>query len=154
MGLKWRGVVRCGACGGPRGFGTHLCNPGRRKRRRTTLQKPVTWECGSCRRPRGLIHTCAPKSDFKARKRKAATAERRRRRRAVASRRAERRRLAAAQRRARDKARKALGKRKPGPARQRGETHEPGTCGDRECPKYGCKAYWAGMADCPGPHGE
>ncbi len=23
-----------------------------------------------------------------------------------------------------------------------------------DCPRYGCKSYWQGMADCPGPHGE
>ncbi len=151
MGLKWRGVVRCGACGKPRGFSTHVCNPGRRKRRRSTLQRPVTWECGSCRKPRGLAHTCAPKSDFKARKRKAATrkrqADRKQRRQAVAERRRARRRQAAAERRAR--ARKPAPKRSPRP---RGESHEPGTCGDRDCPKFGCKSYWQGMADCPGPH--
>ena len=153
MGLKLQGVLRCGACGKRRGLGSHLCSPGKRRRRRTALQNPVTWECGTCRKPRGLVHTCAPGSDFKARKRKAATAERRSRRKAVAARRAERRRLAAAQRRARDKARKALGSRRPGPPRQRGDSHEPGTCGDRDCPKYGCRSYWQGMADCPMPHG-
>jgi hypothetical protein len=154
MGLKWRGVVRCGACGKPRGFGTHLCNPGRRRRRRrSTLQNPVRWECGSCHKPRGLAHTCAPKSDFKARKRKQATrkrqADRKRRRQAVAARRRERRRQAAAERRARARAREPAPKRSPRP---RGESHEPGTCGNRDCPKFGCKAYWQGMADCPGPH--
>jgi hypothetical protein len=153
MGLKWRGVVRCGACGKPRGFGTHLCNPGRRRRRRSTLQNPVRWECGSCHKPRGLAHTCAPKSDFKARKRKQATrkrqADRKRRRQAVAARRRERRRQAAAERRARAQARKPAPKRS---SRPRGESHEPGTCGNRDCPKFGCKAYWQGMEDCPGPH--
>jgi hypothetical protein len=153
MGLKWRGVMRCGACGKPRGFGTHLCNPGRRRRRRSTLQNPVRWECGNCHKPRGLAHTCAPKSDFKARKRKQATrkrqADRKRRRQAVAARRRERRRQAAAERRARAQARKPAPKRSPRP---RGESHEPGTCGNRDCPKFGCKAYWQGMEDCPGPH--
>ena len=155
MGLKWRGVVRCGACGQPRGFSTHLCNPGRRRRRRSTLQRPVTWECGSCHMPRGLVHNCAPKSDFKARKRKQATrkrqADRKRRRQAAAERRRARRRQAAAERRARARARKPAPKRSP---RARGESHEPGTCGNRDCPKFGCKAYWQGMEDCPGPHGE
>ncbi len=152
MGLKWQGVVRCGACGKPRGL-THLCNPGKRRRRRSTLQRPVRWECGSCRKPRGLVHTCAPKSDFKARKRKAATrkrqADRKARRQAVAERRRARRKQAAAERRARARARKPAPKRSPRP---RGESHEPGTCGDRDCPKFGCKSYWQGMADCPGPH--
>ena len=153
MGLKWRGVVRCGACGKPRGLGTHLCNPGRRRRRRSTLQRPVTWECGSCHRPRGLRHTCVIRTDFKKRKRaagrKRATAERRKRRQLTAAKRKLRRELAAAERRARDGGRKPAPKRSPRP---RGESHEPGTCGNRDCPRFGCKAYWQGMADCPGPH--
>jgi hypothetical protein len=152
MGLKLRGVVRCGACGQPRGLGAHLCNPGRRRRSRTTLQRPVTWECSSCRKPRGLRHTCGNQGDFRARKRKAATAERHRRRKAITEKRAARRKQVAADRRAREKARKQAAKGSPRPARPRGDSHEPGTCGDRECPRYGCKTYWAGMDDCPGPH--
>ena len=151
MGFKLRGVIRCGRAGSRAGSRTPAWPGSARGPAAHRLQSPVQWECGTCHRPRGLAHACAPKSDFKARKRKAATAERRRRRKAVTARRAERRRLAAAQRRARDKARKALGTRKPGTSRQRGETHEPGTCGDRDCPKYGCKAYWQGMEDCPMP---
>jgi hypothetical protein len=143
MGFKLRGVLRCGACGKPRGLGPHLCSPGKRRQRRTRPQNPVTWECPACHKARGLLHTCSPvRGDFKRRKREA-----------IAAKRAERRRLAAAQRRARDKARKTLGSRKTGPPRQRAEGHEPGTCGDRDCPKYGCKAYFAGMEDCPLPHG-
>lgn len=152
MGLKLRGAFRCGACGKPRGLGTHLCSPGKRRRRRTTLQNPVTWECRTCGQPRGLRHTCRQRSDFKARKRKAAADQRRRKRKAVAVARADRRKRAAAERRARDRARKQAAKSKPGPARPRGDSHEPGTCGNRDCPKYGCKAYWQGMADCLGPH--
>jgi hypothetical protein len=152
MGFKLRGVIRCGACGRPRGL-NHLCNPGRRRRRRTTVQNPVTWECSTCHKPRGLRHTCTVRTDFKARRRKQVTgkkrAERKRKKRAATERRRERRRQAAAERRARDKARNPAPKRSPRP---RGESHEPGTCGDRDCPKFGCKAYWAGMADCPGPH--
>ena len=110
MGLKWRGVIRCGACGKPRGLGTHLCNPGSRKRRRHRAQNPVTWECPRCHKPRGLRHTCVIRTDFKARKRKQATrrrqAERKRKRQAATARRAERRKRAAAERRAREKARK------------------------------------------------
>jgi hypothetical protein len=109
--------------------------------------------CGECgkRYTNPLAHTCAPRSDFKARRRQAATAEKRRKRKAVRERQAARRKQAAADRRARDKARKAAAK-KTRPSRPRGESHEPGTCGDRECQKYGCKAYWQGMGDCPGPH--
>lgn len=151
MGLKLTGVVRCGACGKPRGL-AHVCSPGKRPRRRTTLTNPVSWECSTCGKPRGLRHTCRQRTDFKARKRKAATAERRRKRKAVRERQAARRKQAAAERRARARARKQAAKRRPRPGRPRGESHEPGTCGNRDCPRYGCKAYWQGMADCPGPH--
>lgn len=148
MGFKLQGALRCGACGKPRGLGVHLCSPGKRKRRRTTLRNPVTWECGTCGRPRGLQHTCQLRSDFKARKRKAAAEERRRKRRAVRERQATRRKQAAADRRARDRARKQAAKTRPRPVpRPRGDSHEPGTCGNRDCPKYGCKAYWQGVED-------
>jgi hypothetical protein len=152
MGLKLTGALRCGACGKPRGLGTHVCSPGRRRRRRTTLRNPVGWDCGRCGKPRGLNHTCGNAGDFRARKRKAAAEERRRKRKAVRERQAARRRQAAADRRARDRARKQAAKGRPRPSRPRGESHEPGTCGNRECPKYGCKAYWHGMDDCPRPH--
>ena len=152
MGLRLQGALRCGACGKPRGLGTHLCSPGKRKRRRTTLANPVGWECGRCHQSRGLRHTCQIRSDFKARKRKAAADDRKRKKREQAATRAARRKQAAADRRARDRARKQAAKKKPRPPRPRGESHEPGTCGDRECLKYGCKAYWQGMADCLGPH--
>lgn len=152
MGLKLQGPLRCGACGKPRGLGSHVCSPGRRKRRRTTLRNPVGWQCGTCGQPRGLRHTCRTRSDFRARRRKAKTEERRRKRRAVRERQAARRRQAAADRRARDRARSIAARTRPRTSRPRGESHEPGTCGDRECLKYGCKAYWAGMDNCPGPH--
>jgi hypothetical protein len=155
MGLKLRGVLRCGACGKPRGLGTHLCSPGRRRRRRTRPQNPVTWECPSCRKPRGLRHTCGNRGDFKARRRKHATAERQRKRKAVRARQAARRRQTAAERRARERTRQAEArKRKRRPSRPRGDSHEPGTCGDHKCPRARCQAYWEGMADCPGPHGS
>jgi hypothetical protein len=152
MGLKLTGALRCGACGKSRGIGAHLCQPGRRRRRRTTLRNPVTWECGSCHQPRGLRHSCGNRGDFRKRKRLAATAERRRKRKAAAARRAARRKEAAAARRARERARKAAAKTWPRASRPRGESHEPGTCSNRDCPKYGCKAYWQGMDNCPGPH--
>lgn len=152
MGLKLQGVLRCGACGKPRGLGSHLCKPGARRRRRTTLRNPVEWECGTCHQPRGLRHTCTQRSDFRARKRKAATAERRRKRKITAAARAARRKRAAAERRVRERARRKAAKGRPRASRPRGDGHEPGTCGNRECPKYGCKAYWAGMDNCPGPH--
>jgi len=147
MGFKVSGPFRCGECGKPRGFGVHLCSPGKRRRRRTTLRNPVTWECRTCGKPRGLVHTCRQRTDFKARRRRQATEERRRKKRAVRERQAARRKQAAADRRARDRARKQAAKGKPGPPRPRGESHEPGSCGNRECPKYGCKAYWQGVED-------
>ncbi len=150
MGLKLRGVVRCGACGKPRGI-THLCSPGRRRKQRTRPQNPVTWECGTCHKSRGLRHTCLVRSDFKARKRKAATAERRRRRKAVRARQAARRRQVAADRRAREKARRqAAGQRGPRP---RGPQHDYATCTDRDCSRHPCLAYRQGLEDCPLPHG-
>ncbi len=153
MGLKLSGVIQCGACGKPRGLGVHLCKPGARKRRRTKLRNPVTWECSHCHKPRGARHAkCSPASDFKPRKRKAATAERQRKRKAAASARAARRKQAAADRRARDRARKQAAKTRPRAPRPRGDSHEPGACGNRDCPKYGCKAYWLGVDNCPGPH--
>jgi hypothetical protein len=154
MGFKLTGAFRCGACGKPRGLGTHLCSPGKRRRRRTTLRNPVTWECGTCGKPRGVRHTCQKRTDFKARRRKQATEERRRKRRAVRERQAARRKQAAAARRERDRARKAAARqrRKAAPRPRAGDSHEPGSCGNPECPKYGCKAYYLGMAACAGPH--
>lgn len=114
----------------------------------------MTWECSRCGKPRGLNHTCGNRGDFKKRRRQAATAERRRKRKAIAARRAARRREAAAARRERERASKA-GARKQRAARPRtrtGDSHEPGTCGNPDCPKYGCKAYYLGMAACAGPH--
>lgn len=151
MGLKLRGVIRCGRCRQPRGI-RHTC-PARfgTRTRRHKVQSPVTWECPHCRKPRGVAHKCGNRGDFRKRKRKAATADRRRKRKAVAAKRTARRKQAQADRRARDKARKAA-KRKPRQPRPRGDSHEPGTCGDRDCPRYGCKSYWQGMDNCPLPH--
>jgi hypothetical protein len=156
MGLKLQGVLRCGACGKPRGLSVHVCNPGARRRRRTTLRNPVTWECGTCGKPRGLRHTCKLGGDFKARKRKAAAAAKRAKKKAAAAaraqRRKERRKRAAAERRARDRARKQAAKTRPRTSRPRGDSHEPGSCGDRACERYRCQVYWRGMDDCPIPH--
>ena len=152
MGLKLSGVLRCGACGKPRGLGLHLCYPGARRRRRTTLRNPVTWECGTCRKPRGLRHTCSQRTDFKARRRKANSEAKRLKRRAAAAARAARRKQAAADRRARNRARKKAAKGKPRSTRPRGDSHEPGACGDRACERYRCQVYWRGMDDCPYPH--
>lgn len=150
MGLKLTGPLRCGACGKPRGFGLHVCAG--RGRKRDRLRNPVTWICPHCRKPRGVRHSCGNAGDFKKRKRQAAAADRRRKRKAAAARRAARRRQAAADRRARERERKAAARKRPAGPRPRGDSHEPGTCGNRDCPKYGCKAYWQGMDNCPGPH--
>lgn len=154
MGLKLRGPVRCGRCGKPRGI-RHVCVArfGARARRHR-VQSPVAWQCGTCGKPRGLAHACTVRTDFKARRRRQAAAERQRKRKAVRARQAARRRQAAADRRAREKARRAAARtRSPRPARPRGDGHEPGTCGDQDCPRYGCQAYFAGMENCPLPHG-
>ena len=151
MGLKLRGVLRCGACGKPRGLGSHLCSPGRRRRRRTRPQNPVTWECPHCHKPRGLRHACGNRGDFRARRRKAATAERQRKRKAVRARQAARRKQAAAERRAREKARKQAAKtRRPRP---RQPQHDYATCTDKDCTRHPCLAYRQGLEDCPLPHG-
>jgi hypothetical protein len=117
-----------------------------------TIKGPL--RCRTCgkRYANPLAHTCQQRTDFKARRRRAAAAERRRKRKAAAARRAARRKEAAAARRERDRARKQAAKGRPRSSRPRGEAHEPGACGDRECQKYGCKAYWQGMGDCPFPH--
>jgi hypothetical protein len=156
MGVKLGGgLLKCGTCGKPRGI-THTCVTSalsRRRKTRTKLQPRITVTCTTCGKVRGIAHTCGNAGDFKARRRKHATAERRRKRKAATARRAARRRQAAAERRAREKARKPAARVRQ--SRPRGDSHEPGTCGDGpECPRYGCKSYWQGMADCPGPHGS
>lgn len=151
MGLKLRGVFLCGACGKPLGL-HHPCSPGKRRRRRTTVRNPVTWECRTCHESRGVRHICRMRSDFRSRKRKAASAEKKRKRKATAAARAARRKQTAADRRARARAQKQAARRKPGAPRPKGDSHEPGTCGDRDCPRYPCRVYWRGMDDCPRLH--
>jgi hypothetical protein len=153
MGLRLQGPLRCGACGKPRSlFGTHACPNGRRRRRRTTVQNPIGWRCRTCGQDHGPWQACSQRSDFKSRKRKAAADEKRRKRKTTRERQAARRRQAAAERRARDRARKQAAKTRPRVPRPKGDSHEPGSCGDRDCPRYGCKHYWRGMDDCPRAH--
>lgn len=149
MGLKLRGFIRCGGCGQPRGL-RHTCvrRMGRRAGR-SRAHSPLVWECPGCGKQRGLAHACTVRTDFRARKRKAAAAGRKAKRKRARERQAERRRRAAAERRVRDKGPKPRA-RKPRP--RPGNSHEAGACGDRECPKYTCRAYFKGMDDCPGPH--
>lgn len=170
MGLKLRGPLRCGTCGKPRGI-THTCitSATSRRRRRTRAHSPVVWECASCGKPRGLRHTCHIKTDFKKRKRQQETTERQRKRRDVRRRQAERRKLkrqetrrrqaerrkrAAAERRARERERRKAARKTARPVRPRGESHEPGSCGNRDCEKYRCTVYFRGMDACPLPHAE
>jgi hypothetical protein len=149
------GLLKCGTCGKPRGI-THTCvtrATSKRRKTRTKLQPRIAATCTECGKRRGIRHTCAPKSDFKSRRREQATAARRKKRKATKQRQAARRKLAKAERMAAAKLLKAATGHKTHPPRKRGDAHEPGTCGDKECPRFGCKSYWAGMADCPGPHG-
>lgn len=156
MGVKLEGsVLLCGTCGKSRGI-THTCvtsATSRRRKTRTRLKPRITLTCATCGKVRGFRHTCNPKSDFKARKRRQATAERQRKRRVIRERQAARRKQAAADRRARERARKAQSRKRPARPRPRGDGHEPGTCGNHDCPRFGCKAYFAGMENCPLPHG-
>jgi hypothetical protein len=144
MGLKLRGLIRCGRCGKryTNPF-SHTCvvnNATRRRRTPTKVTNPVTWECRTCHKTRGPIHTCTIKTDFKKRRRKQARAE------ATAKRRA-RRRKAAGERKARERARKKTPRSMPGPGRRTGDSHEPGACGDQNCPKYGCRAFFEGFRE-------
>ena len=88
-------VVTCGRCGKPRTGIRHDCvvSSGRAARRKATLKPQVTFgKCETCKKPLGnpLTHVCKPKSDFKARKSRAAKqAEERERARARKKRQAE-----------------------------------------------------------------
>ena len=70
-------VVTCGRCGKPRTGIRHDCvvSSGRAAGRRATLKPQVTFgKCETSKKPLGnpLTHVCKPKSDFKARKSRAA----------------------------------------------------------------------------------
>ena len=157
MGVKLGGgLLRCGTCGKPRGI-THTCvtrATSRRRKTRTKLQPRLTVTCTTCNRvPRHPAHVPpeirlqgpqAQAGDGRA----AAKAQGRRRRaaRPGASRPppsgASEPRPARPRRRA--PAASAPARRRP----RAGDMRQPGL------PQFGCKAYWQGMADCPGPHGE
>ena len=72
--MSWRPQLNavCGRCGKPRGL-FHECVSNSR-RRQTVKPKLSFGTCPKCRKPLGnpLTHTCAPKSDFKRRKARAA----------------------------------------------------------------------------------
>jgi hypothetical protein len=155
-------LATCGRCGKSRGI-RHKCvtrADSKRRKGRTSVKPKLTVTCGKCGKPRGLQHTCTIKTDFKKRRRqqarKKATAERRRRRAEAARKRAE-----AA--RARKAAAKTTRK------RPRAAPHDPATCRDGDCDRYGCAKYREGFVDghedgydegfpdgiaaCPKPHG-
>lgn len=66
-------VINCGRCGKPREGLRHTCVSS--SRRKATLKPAVDFgKCPKCKKAVGnpLTHVCAPKSDFKARKSRAA----------------------------------------------------------------------------------
>ena len=70
-------VITCGRCCKPRTGIRHDCivSSGRAARRKATLKPQITFgKCETCKKPLGnpLTHVCKPKSDFKARKSRAA----------------------------------------------------------------------------------
>jgi len=74
-------VVTCGRCGKPREGLRHVCVSN--SKRRATIKPSVDFgKCGTCKKPLGnpLTHVCKPKSDFKARKSRAAKKARERER--------------------------------------------------------------------------
>ncbi len=136
-------LLDCGKCGKPRGR-YHVCSGSRKGRDKLRLKAGFT--CGTCKRTvsNPFTHTCGVRSDWAKRKRSAerqekakATRDRRRARKADA---AKRRKAAAAGRRA--KAAAEAKARKPRPA-----PHNPRTCADPGCTKYGCLKYQEGFTD-------
>jgi hypothetical protein len=126
--------------------------PARRLAARASVKCTV---CGK-RYANPLTHTCTVTTDFRKRRRAAqrkarakARAEKRRQRRQDA---AQRRREAAARRRkAAAGTRTAAVKRKP-----RAPAHDPRTCSDPDCTRYGCRTwkdgYETGIENCPRDH--
>jgi hypothetical protein len=74
-------AITCGRCGKPREGIRHVCVSN--SRRSATLKPSIDFgKCGTCKKSIGnpLTHACAPKSDFKARKSRAAKREKARER--------------------------------------------------------------------------
>lgn len=72
--------LTCGRCGQPRELIGHVCTvrSGRAAQRRATPKLRLDFgKCETCNRPVGnpLTHVCAPRSDFKSRRRAAAKRE-------------------------------------------------------------------------------
>jgi hypothetical protein len=119
------------------------------KRAARTQARQASVKCGTCgkRYTNPLTHTCAPKSDFRGRKRDAGRQRKREAARARRKAAADRRRAAAAERR-----RKAKVKRS-GPRRSSGRpAHDYHACSDGDCTRTACKAYVEGIGDCPRDH--
>ena len=151
-------LFQCGKCP-KRYLFRHVCVT-TRSRGKTRLKPALRFTCGGCGKEHGnpLTHRCVIKTDYgkrlaaaKRRAKAAAKAERRKKRRAEA---AARKRAAAARRKA-----AALEQRKARaakPTAPREPRHEPRTCSDPECTKYGCvhwrDGYAAGQLDCPYDH--
>lgn len=79
MGWRPRLNVVCGRCGKPRTGLRHDCVSN--SRRKATVRPQLSFgKCPKCKKALGnpLTHICAPKSDFKARQRKAARREKER----------------------------------------------------------------------------
>ena len=152
MGLKLRGVLRCGACGKPRGLGTHLCSPGPPSPSPHPAAEPghvgvpelpqAAWPAAHVRQPRSTSRSASA-----SRRRPSGAASGR----PPTAKRAARRKQAAAERRAREKARK---QRRGSAGRARGKPqHDYATCTDKDCTRHPCLAYRQGIEDCPLPHG-
>jgi hypothetical protein len=114
-------VVRCGACGKPRGL-AHVCVTRldrKRKPGRTRVKPSLTARCGRCGKRMGnpLRHRCVTRTDF--RRRKAAAAKARR-----------------------DAARAA--RRREAATRPR---HEYQACGDGDCQRAACQAWREGCEE-------
>lgn len=133
-------LLHCGKCGKPRGLRHHVCSGGKKGRDR--LRPKAAFECGKCGRKvsNPFTHTCAIRSDWAKRKRKADRQAKARTKREKRKQRADaakaKRKTAAQQRRA------SARKRKP-----RAQAHNPHTCRDAECQRYPCRLYEEGYAD-------
>jgi len=152
MGAKLGGgLIRCGRCGKryTNPFG-HTCvrrMDSRRKVRRTRLAPKFQLRCSACGKPRGLRHTCVTRTDFRARKRRAAQRRKTEARQAKRRAAADRRREAAKRRKAATAARRKAAKAKARTARPRAPGHDPHTCSDPDCQRYGCLRYREGYED-------
>ena len=127
MGFKLRGALRCGACGKPRGLGTHVCSPGASADVADHAAEPG--RPGNAGRATSRAACGTPAASGATSRRESGRpppSERRRKEEAAAAARAARRKQAAAERRARDRARKQAAKGKPRTTRPRGDVARAG----------------------------